>query len=320
VNSEVTPRSDLYWVSEYNLSEFMTKSHDICISSSMLGSTSRPLRRLVQHARRGLSRGFKPVSSLDGSGGTYFLHDSRKNRIAVFKPADEEPYAPNNPRGYLPQPGQNLTLRDGAVPGECCVREVAAYLLDHGGFAGVPMTTLAEARHPAFNYNGSRLTVAEGGATMGSHSDNNPFGCRSESGPTSTAGLFKVGSLQEYVDCDCTMDDISYTKISDDAVHRIAILDIRLLNADRNAANLLCRRLADDSFTLVPIDHGYCLRSKSNISWMDWAWLDWPQLKKVRIVNVIYPLISLLNLRAPNLMLEFSSFYSHSMRIVETTC
>ena len=178
--------------------------------------------------------GYKPELVLDGSGGTYFLHDAKKTKIAVFKPADEEPYAENNPRGYVRQAGQAMALREGVVPGEACMREVAAFLLDHDGFSGVPLTTLAEARHPAFNNNGSRLKVAEGGASIGSHA------ITSGSGVASTNPK-KVGSFQEFVRCECTMDDISPSKISPAEVHKIAILDIRLMNADRNSANLLVR-------------------------------------------------------------------------------
>ena len=78
------------------------------------------------------------------------------------------------------------------------------------------------------------------------------------------------------------MDDLSPSKISKDEVHKIALLDIRLMNADRNAANLLCRiRPEDGSIELVPIDHGFCLRDVCDVSWMDWCWLDWPQMKEV---------------------------------------
>jgi hypothetical protein len=210
---------------------------------------------------------------MDGSGGTYFLHDARKVKVAVFKPADEEPYAENNPKGYLRQPGNdNSFLRQGVDPGEACIREVAAYLLDHEGFSGVPMTTLVEARHPAFNANGARLKVSEGGASVGAHSLN--------PSQFSDSMSKKVGSFQEFCRSEFTMDDISPSKISVEEVHKIAILDIRIMNADRNSANLLCRRKEDDSLELVPIDHGFCLRSVADVSWMDWCWLDWPQLKK----------------------------------------
>jgi len=45
------------------------------------------------------------------------------------------------------------TCRAGVKSGESTLREVAAYLLDHQGFSGVPATSLVELRHeclPAF--------------------------------------------------------------------------------------------------------------------------------------------------------------------------
>jgi phosphatidylinositol 4-kinase type 2 len=257
-------------------------ANDVCISSSMYDATPKALRALVQQARRGLAIGLKPDLALEGSGGTYFLHDSRKQKIAVFKPGDEEPYADNNPRGYLrQQPGDSL--RKGIVPGEACIREVAAYLLDHDGFSGVPMTTLVEARHPAFNTNGFRLNVSQGGASIGSHSitPSNSGVSLTKHGNEDNRCMTKPGSFQEFIHCECTIDDISPSKISVEEIHKIAILDIRLMNADRNAANLAVCRNSDNSLRLVPIDHGYCLRSVCDVSWMDWCWLDWPQLKQV---------------------------------------
>lgn len=246
----------------------------LSVTSCMIDATPKPLLSLVQQARQGMAVGFKPDLSLEGSGGTYFLHDCMKNKVAVFKPADEEPYADNNPRGYIRQSSDD-SLRKGIVPGEACIREVAAFLLDHGGFAGVPMTTLVEARHPAFNTNGARLNLSQGGASMGSHS-------LLLSPQVENLSRTKPGSFQEYVRYECTIDDISPTKISVEEIHKIAILDIRLMNADRNAANLMVRRRSDNSLELIPIDHGYCLRSVCDVCWMDWCWLDWPQLKKVR--------------------------------------
>lgn len=257
-------------------------SNDICIVSSMYDDAPRALRKIVQQARRGFSMGLKPELVLDGTGGTYFLKDARKFKIAVFKPGDEEPYAENNPRGYVKQVmsedvfddfESGMSMRAGVKPGESCLREVAAYLLDHDGFSGVPLTTLAEAKHPAFNTNGAGLTTAAGGASMGRHS----LISSTNNVPT---GVKKVGSVQEYIHAECTMDDLSPSKLSVDEVHKIAILDIRLMNADRNAANLLCKRRSDNTLELVPIDHGLCLRTACDVAWFDWCWLDWPQLKK----------------------------------------
>ena len=40
------------------------------------------------------------------------------------------------------------TCRPGVKSGESTIREVTAYLLDHSGFAGVPLTTFVEVSHP----------------------------------------------------------------------------------------------------------------------------------------------------------------------------
>lgn len=246
---------------------------DICVASSMLDLTHKRFRATVQQARRGLALGLKPALVLDGSGGSYFLRDARHFNIAVFKPADEEPYAENNPRGYVKS--DQMSMRAGIQPGEACLREVAASLLDHDGFSDVPATTLVEARHPAFHYNGSMMKLSEGGAALGSHAIS-IVGQNKQQNRVDK----KFGSFQAFVKAECTMDDLSPSKLTVEDVHKIAILDIRILNADRNSANLLVRRKPDNSLELVPIDHGYCLRTVSDVCWFDWCWLDWPQLKE----------------------------------------
>mmetsp|Transcript_15668 Transcript_15668/g.28416 ORF Transcript_15668/g.28416 Transcript_15668/m.28416 type:complete len:892 (+) Transcript_15668:604-3279(+) len=273
-----------------SISSLRNHTNDICVSSSTVDLCPKSLQRLVQQARRGLTLGFKPALAPDGSGGSYFLSDARKKKVGVFKPADEEPFAENNPRGYVPHDtltstggaGENNaeTLREGIRPGELCLREVAAFLLDHEGFSGVPMTTLAEARHPGFHTAGAHWTLSEGGAGVGVHSLN---AIPSTPGSGASQELVKkVGSFQEFIHAECSMDDLSPSKISVDEVHKIAILDIRLMNADRNVANILCQRIPEDPdhFRLVPIDHGYSLRSKCDVAWFDWCWLDWPQMKQ----------------------------------------
>lgn len=285
-------------------------SHDgntVHITQFMLDCSPRALKKTVHQALKGFVHGYKPELVLEGSGGTYLLHGQGKARVGVFKPADEEPYAENNPRGYVrttfekpsgsdecgtASSGENLSLRAGIVPGEACVREVAAFLLDHDNFSSVPNTTLVEARHPAFNTNGSRLKLSEGGASIGTHSvfqnTVDGFSNMSESvhkKHQQHADIRnKIGSFQEFIHAECSMDDLSPSKLSVDEVHKIAILDIRVMNADRNSANLLCVRRRNESgssnYRLVPIDHGYCLRTVCDVSWFDWCWLDWPQLKK----------------------------------------
>jgi len=74
--------------------------------------------------------------------------EDEEEGIAVFKPIDEEPYAPNNPREMQANFGSE-TCRPGVRSGESTMREVFAYLLDHDNFSGVPPTCLVEITHPS---------------------------------------------------------------------------------------------------------------------------------------------------------------------------
>lgn len=80
------------------------------------------------------------------------MKDKSNNPICIFKPIDEEVFAPNNPRGYIAPFGTRFPDRN-ILSGEACIREVAAYLLDHKRFSGVPETFLAIVAHSNFkNY------------------------------------------------------------------------------------------------------------------------------------------------------------------------
>ncbi|KAI9913121.1 hypothetical protein PsorP6_005979 [Peronosclerospora sorghi] len=260
------------------------------------------LMKITHQALQGLALGLAPVLAMDGTGGTYFFKDPSHRNVGCFKPEDEEPFGPNNPRGLVGQLGQvsfvlnalssevimmvirfliciyikcliQSGLRRGILSGEACERELAAYLLDKVStslgmyrglvfvmqpdhFAGVPATSLVEARHPVFNY-------------------------------TSSDGVlhFKKGSLQEFVRHDDVVSDMAPNLFSTHQVHKIVLLDMRLLNTDRNDANILVRKQRSPTtgrtdYELIPIDHGYCLPHFLEIGWCDWCWYNWPQLLK----------------------------------------
>ncbi len=96
--------------------------------------------------------GHEPTLSEEGTSGAYLLREAQDGDsprpVAVWKPIDEEPFAPNNPRG-MQAPFGSETCRPGVKSGESSLREVLAYLLDHEGFAGVPPTALVELSHPS---------------------------------------------------------------------------------------------------------------------------------------------------------------------------
>jgi hypothetical protein len=180
---------------------------------------------------------------VDGIGGTYFIVNEDDVKIAVFKPADEEPGAVNNPKGM-----NSLSDSIPLPPGGGAVREVAAYLLDHG-FAGVPETYLI------------------------SDICNSSF-CNKDS--RNKTSVRKSGSLQRYVE-NSEDQDLSSSRFSVTDVHKIGILDLRLLNLDRNIENILILSHSDPR--LIPIDHTYILPPNLDIHfWFEWQY--WKQSKQ----------------------------------------
>ena len=106
--------------------------------------------------RAGLLAGLAPSLTEEGTSGSYVLKEAIDEEtarpVAFWKPIDEEPFAPNNPRG-MQAPFGSETCRPGVKSGESSIREVLAYLLDHEGFAGVPPTALVEVMHPSLKTN-----------------------------------------------------------------------------------------------------------------------------------------------------------------------
>ena len=224
--------------------------------SPPLSSSSHALYREWSEAKSALEEGQVPRLATAGSGGSYFMAGKDGvSPVAVFKPEDEEPQARNNPRGYVGAVKNGLEgLRKGVLPGEGATREVAAYLLDHEHFAGVPptaMVSFVETENPA--------------------SEPLP-GCGPATTPTSKE--LKRGSLQQFVKFDFDCEERSPGAFAVEQCHRIFVLDLRLANCDRNGSNILASRTTD-GWSLTPIDHGYCL--PDTFQDVSYEWMYWPQ-------------------------------------------
>ncbi|WCJ25496.1 Phosphatidylinositol 4-kinase gamma 7 [Euphorbia peplus] len=201
--------------------------------------------------------GVEPVPVHSGLGGAYYFKNCHGENVAIVKPTDEEPYAPNNPKGFigkaLGQPGLKRSVR----VGETGFREVAAYLLDYDHFANVPSTVLVKVTHHIFNVNDE----VKG-------NKHQPL-----------KQVCKIASLQQFVSHDFDASDHGTSSFPVNAVHRIGILDIRILNTDRHAGNLLVRKLDRigrfGEVELVPIDHGLCLPESLEDPYFEW--IHWPQ-------------------------------------------
>ncbi|XP_047960689.1 phosphatidylinositol 4-kinase gamma 4-like isoform X1 [Salvia hispanica] len=222
--------------------------------------TELPLEisNMINATREGLDQGNYPIRSLEGTGGAYFMLDSSGTKyLSVFKPTDEEPLAENNPRG-LPLSEDGEGLKKGTRVGEGAVRECAVFLLDHPksgnrsfsgdvrGFAGVPPTVYVKCLHEGFNH--------PGGVSV------------------------KTGSLQMFMENNGSCEDMGPGAFPVEEVHKIAVLDMRMANADRHAGNILVSKSEDGRTVLIPIDHGYCLPYSFEDCTFDW--LYWPQARQ----------------------------------------
>ncbi|CAM0914170.1 unnamed protein product [Alopecurus aequalis] len=219
-------------------------------------------KQLVKDVARAIRNGVDPVPVNSGLGGAYYFRNSKGENAAIVKPNDEEPFAPNNPKGFtgraLGQPGLKRSVR----VGETGYREVAAYLLDYGNFANVPPTVLVKISHPIFNVN-------EG---VGSTNKKASLG---DAPPVS-----KIASFQQFAPHDFDASDLGTSSFPVSAVHRIGILDIRIFNTDRHAGNLLVRKVTGaekfgNQTELIPIDHGLCLPECLEDPYFEW--IHWPQ-------------------------------------------
>jgi len=201
----------------------------------------------------------------DGVGGTYFIKDQDNHYIGLFKPIDEEPGAKLNPKQLLNNPLM--------PPGGGAIREVVAYLLDLKHSAGVPETLIVHNMlHQNFNnQDKSQITP-------------------------------KTGSLQKYINNLGYSDSMGSSCFFLDDVHHIGILDIRILNLDRNEENMLIVKDDRCQIRLVPIDHAYCLPESLDDD-IYFQWFNWRQAK-IPFNEKTLQLIQEIDIEADSILLE----------------
>mmetsp|Transcript_14950 Transcript_14950/g.24729 ORF Transcript_14950/g.24729 Transcript_14950/m.24729 type:complete len:1082 (+) Transcript_14950:101-3346(+) len=276
-------------------------------------------KEMLRNVRLGLQRNRVPkiTDEFEGSGGVYFLRSANGSYEAVFKPHDEEQGMPANPKDHVGAGKEGL--REHFQPGQGCLRELAAYIMDYQNFCRVPATTLVHCEHSGFHYPASGRSKVKGSG--------DPYP--------------KLGSLQRFIHGAELFEDVGQGLLSDLEVQKIALLDMRILNCDRNAANILVKYTrvqeyhgaatdeedddhitflasSDDSddavkfsphssplserkslaastsdqgktsvYELYPIDHGYAMPSHLKIFEWDWAWLYYPQVDRAVAPEIV---------------------------------
>ena len=258
------------------------------------------LERIIIQARNGFAKGLKPKLLEDGTSGVYQIRNVDKEVIAIFKPFDEEAYAPNNQKGYVNSFGSK-SFREGILSGEATIREEATYLLD-SFYAekfkfDVPATTFVELCHKTFKINVEEMKIMQKNDYVKRSSIMKLFLYenlrKKKNNIVEDDDIFvsnekynnipkKYGTLQKFVNSTGVVADYSYSLFSVEEAHKIMILDFRILNCDRNDENILLqekRKKEGDKvyYKLIPIDHALSFPSCLEIGDFEVCWMSWSQ-------------------------------------------
>lgn len=266
---------------------------------SEIASTSD---KVMTAFERGTARAERPPR--EGVCGTYFIRrtESKNNVLCVFKPVDEEAgdleaspsipipgsqnpsslFALGAPPGLsgspaaerVPSPAASLTDKtfSGFRAGEGAYKEVAAYLLDHAHLARVPQTALAMCSFASDLPEKNKAPSSDGSETRSM----SPTSDSSEEDFNRTGFIKKKGAFQVYVENNGDAEDYGAGVFEKEQAHKIAAFDIRILNHDRHAGNILVVKSTTSTtgYDLIPIDHGYILpdgvHSVPKPVWMNW--------------------------------------------------
>ena len=176
----------------------------------------------------------RPNPVEEGTSGVYFVKNILGEVIGVFKPTDEQPYMPHNPKGRTPKtlPKDFKELYQGFPMEKSSERELASYITSEQLFPGFALET-------------ARISLQ----------------CPRDYEKPKTPTVLKEGSLQAFgkgTPSIALEDRTELMKIeTPDGVptaemQKLALLDLVIGNNDRNEGNYLYSR---ESKRIVPIDH-----------------------------------------------------------------
>ena len=287
--------------------EIYTPNDDFSIKIYQMFPCPDKLLKIIDESLKGFTKGLVPKLLEDGTSGVYQIRGTDKEVIAIFKPIDEEPNTPNNPKGYVSKFGTE-SFRKGILSGEATIREEATYLVSiFGGKKmrfDVPETTFVEMSHNHFKKNFRQLeimnykeNILEGGIIQNFLNENFKVKKKKKKKIVDKIDISesidlinsnysipkKYGTFQKFADSIGVVADYSYSLFTVEEAHKIMILDFRILNCDRNDENILLVKKNKGSdedeyyYKLIPIDHAYSFPSCLEIGDFELCWMSWSQ-------------------------------------------
>uniref|UniRef100_A0A914BW04 Phosphatidylinositol 4-kinase type 2 n=1 Tax=Acrobeloides nanus TaxID=290746 RepID=A0A914BW04_9BILA len=189
-----------------------------------------------------------PQLICEGSSGSYYVFDQKGQKLAVFKPKDEEPFAPGNPK--WPKFFQRVLCiccfgRACLIPNIGYLAETAASIIDERlELHVVPKTRIVKLKSPTFNYRKWFYRFI-------------------------SPSYFKEGSYQLYVDGYRQAGEVlrewetnenalteEERRVFIEKFQRMCVLDYVIRNTDRHDDNWLIRHVPGKDMKIAAIDNG----------------------------------------------------------------
>lgn len=260
-----------WWMMPAVLLQLESYRRDSILASHVIKKMDRAVARqkksaVVTDVQEALQMGMRPYLVIQGLSGTYWMRGTHRQTVGLFKPFDEEAYAPNNPIGAILQGALGKRrMRPGMRVGETAHREVAAFVVDAFLSLGiVPKTYYATFAHSAFYLSRALPSTL-----------------------VRPKVKTKKGSFQEYIEGFVPLSQLPKDKwheIPQLSFQLLVVLDVIIGNMDRNAGNILVGHEE-----IAAIDHGLTFPD-DNLHLTTWYWTYLEQGKQP-----LYPsLLSLL--------------------------
>lgn len=286
-----TEALDLY-VAIFRRNSLLQNQIIIRMEKAVRGQKKTELHREIEAA---LKKGLHPLLVTEGCSGSYWMRGTDRQIMALFKPFDEDNFAPNNPVGPRLQAslGQRR-MRPGVRSGEAAHREVAAFVIDQFfGFGIVPRTYYARFTHHTF------------------------YSAREDILSGRRVAKTKMGSLQEFIEGFIPLNKLpkeEWSTIPLDELHLLIVLDVILGNADRHTNNMLV-----GLGKIAAIDHALSLpdipAEPSTWYWSRFEQAKQPLLPAIAEIVLNFPFERLSSKLRKRCEIELSSLYRMRERV-----
>ncbi|CAJ0577086.1 unnamed protein product, partial [Mesorhabditis spiculigera] len=213
-------------------------------------STDEDFYENYRAAQEAIRKGHHPILIPEGTSGSYFVQDTTGRYLAVFKPKDEEPFAPLNPK--WPKFFQRMLCfccfgRACLIPNNAYLSEAAASLVDERlNLHVVPKTRVVKLASSSFFYK----------RTFGFGTGSVEHWPKEGSYQLFMHGYEPASTVLARWDYDPNLLSEGEEKEFKRQFQRLCVLDYVIRNTDRHRENWLIKHIPGKEIRIAAIDNG----------------------------------------------------------------